>query len=190
LHRRPPPRASAGARRPEGEGRRGDERPARAAGSREVTMSTLKDFRFCVNAAPSNGARVRLTAESKAPLDGAIPAEVRGGYPGRWSPEALLVASVASCYVITLRGVAAHRGLTIHALNVEGVGHVTRRAEGRVGFVVIELRVELTVDEECVEQAEHIARAAKQRCLVGHALEIPIELELDLRAARLATIPA
>lgn len=144
-------------------------------------MSTLKDFRFCVNAAPSNGARVRLTAESKAPLEVTIPAEFRGGYPGMWSPEDLLVASVASCYVITLRGVAAHRGLTIRELNVEGVGHVTRRAEGRVGFVVIELRVELTVDEECVEQAERVARAAKQRCLVGHALEIPIELELNVR---------
>ena len=144
-------------------------------------MSTLKDFRFRVNAAPANGARVRLTAEDKAPLEAAVPAEFRGGIPGMWSPEDLLVASVASCYVITVRGVAAHRGLTIHGLNVEGVGHVTRRAEGRVGFVVIELRVELTVDRDCVEQAERVARAAKQRCLVGHALEIPIELELDVR---------
>jgi organic hydroperoxide reductase OsmC/OhrA len=153
-------------------------------------MSTLKDFRFCVNAAPSNGARVRLTAEDKAPLEAAVPAEFRGGIPGMWSPEDLLVASVASCYVVTLKGVAAHRGLAIHRLNVEGVGHVTRRAEGRVGFVVIELRVELTVDEDCVEQAEHVARAAKQRCLVGHALEIPIELELAVRTAPLATVIA
>ena len=147
-------------------------------------MSTLKDFRFRVNAAPANGARVRLTAENKAPLEATVPAEFRGGVPGMWSPEDLLVASVASCYVITLRGVAEHRGLTIRGLNVEGVGHVTRRAEGRVGFVVIELHVELTVDPDCVEQAEHVARAAKQRCLVGHALEIPIELELDVRTPR------
>jgi organic hydroperoxide reductase OsmC/OhrA len=146
-------------------------------------MSTLKDFRFRVNASPSNGGRVRLTAEDKAPLEVAIPAEFRGGIPGRWSPEDLLVASVASCYVITLRGVAAHRGLTIHALNVEGVGHVTRRAEGRVGFVVIELHVELTVDPDCVDQGVRAARAAKQRCLVGHALEIPIELELEVSPA-------
>jgi organic hydroperoxide reductase OsmC/OhrA len=152
-------------------------------------MSTLKDFRFRVNASPSNGGRVRLTSEAKAPLEVTIPAEFRGGYPGMWSPEDFLVASVASCYVITLRGVAAHRGLTLHALNVEGVGHVTRRAEGRVGFVVIELHVDLTVDPDCVEQAEHLARAAKQRCLVGHALEIPIELELDVRSTE-ASRPA
>ena len=154
-------------------------------------MSTLKDFRFAVDASPLPRGRVRVTADEKAPLEAAIPAEFRGGTPGMWTPEDLLVASVASCYVITFESVAAHRGLPYSALAVEGVGHVTRRAEGRLGFVVIELRVALKVEPEWVEQAEHVARAAKQRCLVGHALEIPVELELDVRTqtAR-ATVPA
>jgi organic hydroperoxide reductase OsmC/OhrA len=155
-------------------------------------MTTLKDFRFRVCASPLPRRRIRLTSEGKAPLEAAIPAEFRGGTPGMWSPEDLLVASVASCYVITFESVAAQRELAVHRLAVEGVGHVTRRAEGRVGFVVIELRVELTVDAGCVEQAERIARAAKQRCLIGHALEVPIELELDVRAADLpqTAVPA
>jgi len=145
-------------------------------------MSTLKDFRFSVEASRLPRRRVRLTSDGKAPLEAAIPQEFRGGTPGMWSPEDLLVASVASCYVITFESVAAQRHLTVHRLSVEGVGHVTRRAEGRVGFVVIELRVEVTVDAECTQQAEHVARAAKQRCLIGHALEVPIELELVVQA--------
>ena len=145
-------------------------------------MSTLKDFRFSVEASRLPRRRVRLTSDGKAPLEAAIPQEFRGGTPGMWSPEDLLVASVASCYVITFESVAAQRDLTVHGLSVEGVGHVTRRAEGRVGFVVIELRVEVTVDAECTQQAEHVARAAKQRCLIGHALEVPIELELVVQA--------
>jgi organic hydroperoxide reductase OsmC/OhrA len=40
-----------------------------------------------------------------------------------------------------------------------------------------------------VEQAERVARAAKQRCLIGHALEIPIELELAIRTTD-ALLPA
>ncbi|TMK70903.1 MAG: OsmC family protein [Actinobacteria bacterium] len=148
-------------------------------------MNTLKDFRFRVEAAPLTRGRVRLTSDGKAPLEAAIPAEFRGGTPGMWSPEDLLVAAVTSCYVVTLRGVAEHRGLAILGLNVEGVGHVTRRAEGRIGFVVIELRVDLTVDPASIEQAERAARAAKQRCLVGHALDVPIELELQVRGADL-----
>ena len=145
-------------------------------------MSTLKDFRFSVEASRLPRRRVRLTSDGKAPLEAAIPQEFRGGTPGMWSPEDLLVASVASCYVITFESVAAQRDITVHRLSVEGVGHVTRRAEGRVGFVVIELRVEVTVDAECTQQAEHVARAAKQRCLIGHALEVPIELELVVQA--------
>lgn len=145
-------------------------------------MSTLKDFRFSVDASPLPRRRVRLTSDGKAPLEAAVPPEFRGGTPGMWSPEDLLVASVVSCYVITFESVASNRELTVHELSVEGVGHVTRRAEGRVGFVVIELRVQLAVDPDCVEQAERAAHAAKQRCLVAHALEVPVELELDVRA--------
>jgi organic hydroperoxide reductase OsmC/OhrA len=144
-------------------------------------MSALKDFRFTVGASPLPRGRVRVTAEGKAPLEAAIPAEFRGGTPGMWTPEDLLVAAVASCYVITFESVAAHRDLVYRGLRVDGIGHVTRRAEGRTGFVVIELLVELTVDPDSVEQAERVARAAKQRCLVGHALEVPIELELTVR---------
>jgi organic hydroperoxide reductase OsmC/OhrA len=144
-------------------------------------MSTLKDFRFRIDASPLRDGRVRLTSDGKAPLEAALAAEFRGGTPGMWSPEDLLVASVASCYVVALKNIAAHRDLTVQSLSVEGVGHVTRRVEGRVGFVVIELRVELTVDRACVELAERAARAAKQLCLVGHAVEVPIELELEVR---------
>jgi organic hydroperoxide reductase OsmC/OhrA len=152
-------------------------------------MSTLKDFRFSVDASRLPRRRVRLTSDGKAPLEAAIPPEFRGGTPGMWSPEDLLVASVASCYVITFEGVAAQRDLPVHGLSVEGIGHVTRRAEGRVGFVVIELRVQVTVEPDCAEQAERVARAAKQRCLIGHALEVPIELELDVRAAEVPRPP-
>jgi organic hydroperoxide reductase OsmC/OhrA len=155
-------------------------------------VSTLKDFRFHVCASPLPSRRIRLTSDGKAPLEAAVPPEFRGGTPGIWSPEDLLVASVASCYVITFVSLAAQRDLAVHRLAVEGVGHVTRRAEGRVGFVLIELRVELTVDAACIEEAERVARAAKQRCLIGHALEVPIELELDVRAADLSqtAVPA
>jgi organic hydroperoxide reductase OsmC/OhrA len=146
-------------------------------------MSTLKDFRFRVDASPLARRRVHLRADGKTPLEAATPPEFRGGTPGVWSPEDLLVASVASCYVLTLEAVAARRGVVVRDLAVAGFGHVTRRAEGRVGFVVIELRVELTVDEGCGEQAARAARAAKQACLVAQALEIPVELELDVRTA-------
>jgi organic hydroperoxide reductase OsmC/OhrA len=153
-------------------------------------MSTLKDFRYSVSASTVPRRRIRLTSPGKAPLEAATPPEFRGGIPGMWSPEDLLVASVASCYALTLEAVAAQRDIALRSLEVEGVGHVTRRAEGRIGFVVIELRVEVGVEAGQEELAERAARAAKQKCLVAHALEVPVELELRTRTVeplRIAT---
>jgi organic hydroperoxide reductase OsmC/OhrA len=153
-------------------------------------MSTLKDFRFQVNAAPLPWRRVRLTSTAKPPLEAATPPEFRGGTPGMWTPEDLLVAAVASCYIQTLRSIAAHREVLLRELEVEGVGHVTRHAEGRLGFVVIELRVQLTVDEEDEHECEQAARDALRACLVGRALEVPVELELTLRTVERPVLAA
>ncbi len=145
-------------------------------------MSTLKDFRFEVRTSKASRQRVRLTSEGKWPLEAATPPEFRGGTPGIWTPEDLLVAAVTSCYGLTLESVLKRRQLHVAEVEIDGVGHVTRRAEGRLGFVVIELRVELAVDEKDLDKAEHAARDAHQVCLVTHALEVPVELELCVRA--------
>jgi organic hydroperoxide reductase OsmC/OhrA len=148
-------------------------------------MSTLKDFRFPVKASPLPQHRVRLTSDAKSPLEAATPPEFRGGTAGMWTPEHLLIASVASCYSLTLDTLAERRNVPMEQVEVEAVGHVTRRAEGRVGFVVIELRVELTVNAGTEHEAEEVARDAHRICLVGHALEVPVELELQVRTAKL-----
>ena len=152
-------------------------------------MSTLKDFRFQVDAAPLPWRRVRLTSPGKSPLETATPTEFRDGIPGMWTPEDLLVAAVASCYVQTLRAIAAGREILLYQVEVNGVGHVTRRADGRLGFVVIELRVELSADGEDEREAEKAARDAHRACLVARALDIPVELELDVRT-RAEPLPA
>jgi len=146
-------------------------------------MTTLKDFRFEVNASTLPRRRVRLTSDGKAPLEAATPPEFRGGTPGMWSPEDLLVAAVASCYSLTLEAIAVHRGIEFQYVDVRGIGHVTRRAEGRVGFVVIELAVDVTVAPGYEHEAERAAHSAKQACLIAHALEVPVELELQVHAA-------
>jgi organic hydroperoxide reductase OsmC/OhrA len=157
-------------------------------------MSTMKDFRFQVDVSPLPWRRVRLTSNGKSPLEAATPPEFRDGTPGMWTPEDLLVAAVASCYVLTLRAIAERRQILLHGLEVEGVGHVTRRAEGRLGFVVVELRVELTVDADDEHEGEKAAHDAHRACLVARALEVPVELELDVRTieqpGRIAGVPA
>ena len=68
-------------------------------------------------------------------------------------------------------------------MTIRGVGHITRRADARFGFVVVELAVEITTEEGFEENARRAARAAETGCLIGNALRIPVEVELKVRAA-------
>lgn len=145
-------------------------------------MSTVKDFHYQVHGATLPRRRVRLTSDGKAPLEAATPPEYRGGTPGVWTPEDLLVAAVVSCYAVTLEAIAEHRGVELRRVDVTGAGHVTRRAEGRIGFVVIELAVEITTAPGLEHEAERAAHSAKKACLVAHALQIPVELELRVHS--------
>lgn len=144
-------------------------------------MSTLKDFRFNVEVEREVGPRLTLSAAGKPSLDVATPPEFRGGIPEVWSPEDLLVASTATCYALTLEAVAERRGVPLRDLHVVGAGHVTKRADGRLGFVVIELGVTLTTDEEFEDAARLASARAESACIISNALAVPVEVELEVR---------
>lgn len=144
-------------------------------------MTVFKDYAFRVGAIPRGGGVVRMIATDKPTLEIATPVEFRNGLPGYWSPEDMLVAATASCYALTFRSLANRRSVPYEALEVTGTGHLTRRADGRFGFVLVELNVSVAADADDVETVTETARAAERACIVGRALDVPVELELDVR---------
>ena len=146
-------------------------------------MSILKDFRFTVDVKGNAQRVVETTTEEGLALSVATPPEFRGGIHGMWSPEHLLVSAVSSCFALTLAGVADRREIPLHEVEIRGVGHITRRADARFGFVVVELAVEITTEEGFEDNARRAARAAESGCLIAQALRIPVEVELEVRAA-------
>jgi organic hydroperoxide reductase OsmC/OhrA len=146
-------------------------------------MSIHKDFRFAVDVTGGPERVVETTTDEGLALLVATPPELRGGVHGKFSPEHLLVAATASCYALTLAAIAERREVPLRDTKVSGLGHVTRRADGRFGFVVIELAIEITTEPGFEEQARRAARAAESGCLIAEALEIPVEVELNVRVA-------
>jgi organic hydroperoxide reductase OsmC/OhrA len=144
-------------------------------------MTVFKDYTFRVGAIPRAHGAVRVTTADRPTLDVATPVEFRNGLPGYWSPEDMVVAATASCYALTFRSLAHRRGLPYEDLEVTGTGHVTRRSDGRFGFVLVELHVSVTTDVDHAEAVGELARAAERGCIVGRALDVPVELELDVR---------
>jgi organic hydroperoxide reductase OsmC/OhrA len=66
---------------------------------------------------------------------------------------------------------------------VRGAGHVTRRADGRFGFVLVELAVEITTEQGFEEEARRTARSVESGCVITEALQVPVEVELIVRVA-------
>jgi peroxiredoxin-like protein len=146
-------------------------------------MSITKDYRYRVGVDWEGDRLTSVTSSGKPELEVATPPEFKGGLAGVWSPEDLLVASVASCFTVTLVAVLERRDLPLSDLDVTGTGHVTGRDDGRFGFVAIELTAMVRTDQRSVEAVRHAAKYAERACLVSIALDVPVHVDLVVEPA-------
>ena len=70
-----------------------------------------------------------------------------GGLEGRWTPEDLLLAALAGCFVTTFRVIAGYSKFEYIDLHVEAEGAVGK-AESGYSFSEITLRPTLTIHDE------------------------------------------
>jgi organic hydroperoxide reductase OsmC/OhrA len=103
-----------------------------------------------------------------------------GGLEGRWTPEELLLAAVASCYTTTLRAIAGSASFDFTDLQVEASGTV-RKAESGYSFTQI-----VSADER--DRALELLKRAEKLCLVSRALGTNVKFEPQLEINKPATI--
>ena len=145
--------------------------------------ATTKTYDFPVSVRWLAGKRTVASVAGKEDLEVATPPEFKGGVEGVWSPEDLLVGSVASCFAVTFAGMAARRGIPLRSLTVDGDGVVTQRKDGRFGFTEVELDVEISTDAGYEEEAADAARQAEAGCLVACSLDLPVHVEATVHSA-------
>jgi organic hydroperoxide reductase OsmC/OhrA len=151
---------------------------------RRLSMTSItKDFRYKVGVEWEGARLTSVASPDKPELEVATPPEFKGGLAGVWSPEDLLVASVASCFTVTLVAVLERRDLPLRDLSVSGTGHVTGRDDGRFGFVAIELTAKVTTDELSIDAVRRAAKYAERACLVSMALDVPVHVDVVMQAA-------
>jgi organic hydroperoxide reductase OsmC/OhrA len=130
------------------------------------------------------GGRVSdASANGKPALTVATPPEFRGGVDGVWSAEDLLVAAVASSYVDTLASIAEQRSVPLHALEVRSAGYVTRRPDGRFGFIAVDLEIRLETDQGWEASARAAAHDAERASVVAASLDTPLRVAVEIAAA-------
>lgn len=122
----------------------------------------------------------QLSTAGLPELRTAPPADFDG--PGdAWSPEQLLLASVQTCFLFTLRAIARLSKVEFTALEVDAAGTVDRR-DGVTRFTEIVLRPSLTVSPG-TDRARvlSILEQSEKKCLVSASLSTPIRLEPEIR---------
>lgn len=111
-----------------------------------------------------------------------------GGLEGRWTPEELLLAAVASCFTTTLQNVSSSAQFNYADLEVEASATL-RKMESGYSFSEIVIRPTLKIVND-VERgiAFDLLKKAQRLCLVSRAFAIPIKFEpqVEVAAARAA----
>jgi peroxiredoxin-like protein len=101
--------------------------------------------------------------------------------PGNlWSPETLLVAAAADCFVLTFKAIAATAALKWSKIICAANGTL-ERAEDGVRFTEIVLRPRLEIPAETdPDKAERLLQKAEKACLVGKSLKFEPTVQWDV----------
>ena len=137
---------------------------------------------YVVGASATAEGNVELTSDGLAALESAPPAEF-GGPGDQWSPETLLAAAVADCFILSFRAIARASkfdwiSLSCHVDAIlDRVDKITRFTEFRETVV---LEIPAGGDENkamrLLERAEHV-------CLITNSLSGETHLDATVKIA-------
>ncbi|MEJ2535137.1 MAG: OsmC family protein [Gammaproteobacteria bacterium] len=106
-----------------------------------------------------------------------------GGPEGHWSPETMLVASVANCFILTFRAIARASKVEWESLECEADGTLDR-AERVTCFTRFDLRARLKLAPGMdPDKAERILHHAESVCLITASLKADVHLETEIDTA-------
>lgn len=130
-----------------------------------------------VEGKPENN--LTVFAENLPTLEVAPPLQFDG--PGdQWSPEDLLMASVANCFVLSFRAIA--RAAKLEWTSIECVSEgILDRVDGKTKFTHILTRAKLYLPQtQSIETAEKTLNRAEETCLISNSLSCISELKFDI----------
>ena len=138
----------------------------------------MKDFphNYAITSVMSNDGQVSLEAINAPKMVITAPPEF-GGPAGNWSPETLLVASVASCFLLTYRALASASKLDWQSFSCDVSGRLdsVNRVVQFSGFTIT---ANLIVDNSNdIEKAERLLKKSEDSCLIRNSLIPKIILE-------------
>lgn len=144
----------------------------------------MKDFphHYTVAATARPDEPVELSSPGLTALESAPPVEF-GGPGDQWSPETLLVAAVADCFVLSFKAIAQASKFEWSSLSCDVEGELDRQDKA-MQFVGFRVRAVLDLPAGADEsRAERLLEKAEQSCLITNSLKAPSTLEAEVRVS-------
>lgn len=149
-------------------------------------MKTLP-HRYAVTGVGTPDSDPDILSDRLPVLRTALPTEF-GGTGEQWSPETLLAAAVADCFLLTFRGAARAQQLRWTTLHCEVVGTLDR-VERLLQFTDFSIRARLDVPPGTDESlARRVLERAESTCLITNSLKASCHLEATIETRELQTI--
>ena len=134
---------------------------------------------YSVSANATTSSVVTLSAAGVEPILSAPPVEF-GGPGDQWSPESLLVAAVADCFILSFRAIARASHLDWSDLSCEVDGALDKQ-DGGPRFKSFTVRASVTIDnEDNTDKADKLLHKAEHACLITNSLIADSHLETSV----------
>ncbi len=118
---------------------------------------------------------LKISSHDLPVIESAPPVQFDGP-GGLWSPEDLLVASVADCFVLSFKAVARASKIEWESISCESIGELDR-VDGKTLFTKITNKLNLIIPEgDSIEKAEKILHKAEAVCLITNSLTAEVAL--------------
>ena len=140
---------------------------------------------YVVAASAHSDSNLTTSSPGLADLEAAAPAEF-GGPGDQWSPETMLVAAVADCFILSFKAIARASKLDWTSLSCD-VDGVLEKVDRVTRFTAFHIRATLDVPDGTREdKAERLMAMAEKSCLITNSLIADSQLEAEVRIAGVA----
>ena len=124
---------------------------------------------------------VSLNVDGLTELTSGPPKEF-GGSGNDWSPEDLLVAAVADCFVLSFKAISAASKYSWTDLSCSVTGTLDK-VERAIQFTELTIKATLKVPADAdIERAKKLLEKSEQTCFITNSLKASPTLEVDVQA--------
>ena len=135
---------------------------------------------YLATASGGNQGSVIVSGEGLPDLDTASPPQF-GGPEGIWSPETMLSATVANCFILSFRAIAHASKFEWTSLECK-VDGVLERPERSTFFTAFNIHAVLNVpDGSRTELAQRLLEKSEKICLITASLKAEITLTTNIQ---------